>query len=73
MMCASVSVGSGAGAGAGAVLGACAGAALALVYYAPRPRRAKRGWAGYILFFGIFRFLPGYYRLNCLEVYCLHI
>ena len=29
---------------------------------------AKRGWAGCILFFAIFRFLPGYYRMNCLEV-----
>ena len=32
------------------------------------PSRAKRCWAGCILFFSIFRFLPGYYMLNCLEV-----
>ena len=29
------------------------------------PTQAKRGWAGCILFFVIFRFVPGYYYVYC--------
>ena len=38
------------------------------------PSRAKRCWAGWILFSPIFSFVPGYYRVSCLRtMYAAHI